>query len=303
MSGSASDVAALSFAIDSSPVVTAAQALDQLRASSDQVTDAHDRLIERSQRYIAVARDMGESIAQMRRQFTDTAQSIDGMLDSLDAARAKLDGTRESFAALSDATGHVQALGEQFGVGAAGIEAFSSQAALLGLSAGQTTLALQRITEALQNQTLAGQQVRAQIQGLGVDLAGLTSNDAGSVLGTVVSRLRGTADGIGKYQTESSILGVTDPNTLYGINNQDYIPVETRRQISLAQRAQRQNSATYGQVARDERGYAQDDAEYEDLSGYYNLGRYGNVFSGLNGRQRSGLAGTLGLAVRHAVHE
>lgn len=303
--GNATDVAALSFAINSSQVVTAAQSLDGLKTSSDGVQDSYDKLTERSQRFIAVARDMGESISQMRRQFQDTSQSLDGLLASLDQARAKLDGTQASFAALSDAAGHVTALGSSFGVTSQALEAFSAQSSMLGLSAGQTTLALQRITEALQNQTLAGQQVRQEIQGLGIDLAGLGANDSAGVLASVVSRLRTTQDGLGKYQTESSILGVTDPNALYTLNNADYVPVSQRREIAYRQSAQRQIGSTTDLVARDERGFYNQDAENSDLGQYYRIGSgvtnatnpfaWTGLAGGLSNAQKAQLAQALGL--------
>jgi hypothetical protein len=148
--------------------------------------------------------------------------------------------------------------------------------------------------------TLAGQQVREQIRGLGVDLAGLTANDAGGVLASVVARLRQTQDGLGKYQTESGILGITDPGTLYGLNTPGYITTAQRRDLGYQQAARRQISQTTQLVSTGERQLGLDNSEYDDLNGQYNVdrnifSRQSNVFSGLSAAQASQLAAAVGL--------
>ena len=223
-------IAGRSFNIDSSQAATAAQNLNTLAAAADNTAESQDRFNQHTQRFIAVAHDLSGSLAEMRRQYQETSATIDESVRSLDLWQQRAGQSAAAFSVFDEARRHVDALGASFGATSTAIQLFYDRAQQLTLNSGETTLALQRITDAIQGQTPGGLSVRHDLDLLGVN-AGSDVNSADQVLSQVVARLRNYRDSPEKSRLAQEF-GVSDPDTLRSLSEPTYIPMAQQRSIS-----------------------------------------------------------------------
>ena len=240
------DLATLGFGVDSSQVEQARRSLDGLRGSAEQASRAHREFALQQASSTAAQQALAQSTATLSKE-------VEGSGTALDALIAKLASTRDMLRASSDAMKEfttvrlqVDALGKSFGVTSQGIEAYYRQAQQLQFSTPQTVTSLQRITDALANQTAAGQQVRRVLQDYGVSLAGLGINDADKALQRFTERMATFADSAQKFRSASLVLGPMDADQYQRINEPDYVSIEKRKE----QVKQQQTDALLGDRAR-----------------------------------------------------
>ncbi len=289
------DLASLGFSVDSSQVSTASSNLDQLRGSTEHATRAHRDFQLQQVQNAAAAEAMRGATAALTKEVTGSSTALDLLMQKLDQARALFRATGEAGKDFDTVRLQVDALGQSFGVTSSGLEAYYRQTQQLQFTTPQTVQSLQRITEALANQTAQGQQVRRVLQDYGVSLAGLGINDADKALQRFTERMRVFQDSAQKFRSAAIVLGPMDADSYARLDMPDYVPITDRKRIAT----QNQYSAEIADRTRNasimNREVDRNQTELEDLRGTYSLGGYGPGSIGLTGAQRESLRGKIGL--------
>jgi hypothetical protein len=237
------DVASLSFNIDTSNVPPAVQNLDQL-------ADATDKVSARTRFLISSSGDANTALTQLATSgraslasFEQISQNLDqvtGRLNAMRAAVADTVGTLQNnglSAALTGMQQQFDAMSQLFGSSAAQLEKFNQQAQYLGMNAYQVTSALQRITEAQQNMTPAGQGLRQGLAREGISTAG----DPSDILRQIVAYTASHQQSQQAFQTFQGFVGPTDPATYARLMNPPYHTMQQQNQMA--------NQATLGYEA------------------------------------------------------
>jgi hypothetical protein len=228
------DVASLSFNIDTSNVPPAVQNLDQL-------ADATDKVSARTRFLISSSGDANTALTQLAtsgraslasfEQISKDLDQVTGRLNAMRAAVADTVGTLQNnglSAALSGMQQQFDAMSQLFGSSAAQLEKFNQQAQYLGMNAYQVTSALQRITEAQQNMTPAGQGLRQGLLREGISTAG----DPSDILRQIVAYTASHQQSQQAFQTFQGFVGPTDPATYARLMNQPYHTIQQQNQMS-----------------------------------------------------------------------
>ena len=265
-------IASLSFGIDSSQTVDASKHLDNLKTSADRVGESHQALTSRFEQSRASFSGFAQDANTARLGLNALNTSVEAMLQRLSDARAAIGSTVDSFKTFDTARTQVDALARSFGASAVGMEAFSRQAGMINITGNQMLYTMSRITAAIENQTAAGKALRATIQSYGVDLAGMTANDANVVLDKFTTASRGYKDTPGHYATVESVLGPVGFDVMGKVNNPDYVTMATQEQ-------RRQDAEFNRQIAEQQRNNSlvrvteeRAQAREADLRSRYSLG-------------------------------
>ena len=273
-------IASLSFGIDSSQTVDASKHLDNLKTSADRVGESHRALASRFEQSRASFSGFAQDANTARLGLNALNTSVEAMLQRLSDARAAIGSTVDSFKTFDTARTQVDALARSFGASAVGMEAFSRQAGMINITGNQMLYTMSRITAAIENQTAAGKALRATIQSYGVDLAGMTANDADVVLDKFTTASRGYKDTPGHYATVESVLGPVGFDVMGKVNNPDY--------VTMATQEQRQRDAEFNwQIAEQQRNNSLVRMEEEraqareaDLRSRYRVGYFNSQSNG-----------------------
>lgn len=265
------DVASLQFNIDSSQASRANQDLNSLADTSDKVSQ---RSAMMTQRFIENTQGLGNlhlALNQMNPALSQTTTSLDMMLQRMDMLRSSM-ATGGAFSAFRDATLQVDALGRTFGQTSSAIEMYTQKATQLNMTSDQTVRSLQRITEAIQNQTAAGHIMTQMMSGLGMNVGSFNPSQAPQVLQQFIEKLRTFGDDPRKYAFAQSVLGPLDADTYQGLMTPKYVP--------FAQLQQRQAQTNISQAVSQSGDWGarlsfqnqQEQQKYDDLSKIYNMG-------------------------------
>ena len=290
------EVAALSFSVDSADTVRASHNLDALRDSSSGVTRQTQLMrLEHVQSRQAM-QQLSQSTQTLDDALGQTGGTLDMLMAKLAQTRQALSGFQSDFSKFSAVQMQVEAVGKAFGVTSTAMEAYYRQANQMGLTTQQTVTSMQRITEALQNQTAAGQQVRKVLQDYGVTLAGLSSKDANVVAQQFADKLRSVQDSVQRYQMAQVVMGPLDPDAYSKLDNPAYVTMDQRRQRTIDasygdKRATAARNAAYLGRQND-----RNDAEYSDLRSRFNP--YAGLFGGMSSDQLADVSKQAGLSGR-----
>jgi hypothetical protein len=264
------DVASLSFQIDTSQVPPAVDQLNKLTEASDKVRGSTRFLVssfgDSSEALMQLASTGRASLASFV-QISENLDTITSRLSALRIAAADTIGTLAGQGLTSALTTFQQqfdAMSTLFGTSAAQLEAFNKQATYLGMNSYQVTSALQRITEAMQNMTPAGQAIRGLLNMEGIS----TSQNAGQILQQVVQYASSHQQSQQAYNTLQAITGPIDPATYAALMNQPYRTIAQRRQEFIGQTLDVQGSqaAQIGTELEFRNQYNRD--AYSDEAGY-----------------------------------
>lgn len=259
------DLATLSFSIDSTQAATASQNLDRLRGSTEQATAAHKNLSQQSLDTQHSLGGMTDISVQLKKQIDTTVTSFDTLIGKMKEARAAFDGSAASFKQWDVATAQVDGLGRAFGTTARGLDAYNQAASQLGFSSQQTAQSLQRITLALENQTAVGAQLRTVMNEYGVSLSGLKIDQADEALRRLQTRFSQVADTAKRTRDIQSVLGTLDPDAMSAIVSPNYVPIQQRREQDIS-RTSSLNAERMYSAARDiERPVQQQRQQLSDL--------------------------------------
>ena len=264
------DIASLAFGIDTSQVKTGISDLDGLSASSDRSRRSQEALTTAHVRFQQETANTIARVSQLRAEYQQTTSALDSLIARMDATRAAMNTGSQAFANFAQARAQVEALGAAFGQTSTQLEGYTRQASQIGLSSAQTVLSLQRVTDAMMNQTQAGQAIRQVMLDYGVSLQTLTSGNAAQALQSFADRMKTVADSATKFRQVQAVLGTTDPTTYARLNDPDYVPMATRYERQRVAANAQVIGDTTRRVALSSRALDQDQARYDDLSGTYN---------------------------------
>jgi hypothetical protein len=246
------DIASLSFNIDTSNVPPATNDLDRLSDSAEKVRASTRFLVSDFSNTNDALQQLATSGRASLASFVAISQDLDGITARLGAMRqaaadtiGTLGGSNMS-AALTTFQQQFATMATLFGTSAAQLEAFNKQAEYLGMNSYQVTAALQRITQAQQNMTPAGAAIRQALNQEGIS----TNQDASQIIQQAQSYYAGHAQSQQAYDTLQLLLGPQDPATATALRYQGYRTIASRRQEFIAQTLDQQGAQT-GQVASD----------------------------------------------------
>jgi hypothetical protein len=277
------DLASLSFDIDSSQAQRAIAVLETLKASSITVTAA---ATQQRQAFTT----LGQTYDQQRDQLTRLTQqtstydgTLQGLISRLNDMRRVMSDSQTAMNAYASTLVQASSAATALNASVDGLERYIQRARQLGTTTNDLATGFERITAALKNQTVAGNETRLMLQRLGVSVDGLGPNQADTVLQQLVERLRGFRSTQGTTQAFQQVLGPSfDAQALTGLQAQPY---QTMRQRELEERATQQRTQIDSQMVQIQRITAElqrNEARREDLLSRYTL--------------QGGVVGRLGLA-------
>lgn len=280
------DIASLSFDIDSSQAQRAISVLETLKATSISVAQA-------SQQQTAAAKPLTQIYDQQRDQIgrlSDQTRSYDGTLQGLigrvNSFRQVMNDSQAAANAFGRSLVEATAAANTFNASIAGLERYVATANQLKVSFADIATGFERITAALQNQTQAGVAARTALSGLGVSLQGMGPNQSDQVLQALADQLR-------KYQMTSNTIGLAqqvlgpsaDARALIALQNQPYRPTQQRIELDRQSASQAQIATQQEQILRLTASLDRQNARRADLAGMYSenhtfLGRLGITGNG-----------------------
>ncbi len=245
------DIAALSFNIDTSNVPPAVDHLNKL-------SDAADHVRASTRFLVGSVSDSNQALQQLASSGRASLSSFIQISENLDVVTARLTALRAAAAdtigtlggqGLSQALTMFQqqfaAMATVFGTSTAQLEAFNKQAEYLSLNSYQVTSALQRITQAQQNMTPYGQAIRGELNQEGISV----NNDPSAILRKVQEYYASHQNSQQALNVLQSIVGPLDPTTAAAFQNQGYKTVAQRRQEFIGQTLDQQASGTSDRAA------------------------------------------------------
>lgn len=293
---SGQDMASLGLSVDSSQVIKATAGLDQLSQSAGGAGRANVLFALQAAQAQASAASFRETVQALNRDIDGTGTALDGLMRRLDQTRQVVIQTRDGMAEFTKVRVEVEALGVSFGVTSTAMEAYYRQSQQIGFTTQQTAQSLQRITEALANQTVQGQQARRVLQDYGVAMQGLTPKDAPAVLANFTAKLREFADSAQKARSASVVLGPLDPDAFGRLNDPDYVSSDEKRRRQIQNGYAEEIATRTRNASMITRQNGKEDAELADLSTRFRVGSSWNPFaSGMSSADRMLLQSRIGL--------
>lgn len=259
------EIGALSFSIDSREALTAVDALDRLQRQAGSTAQASQALSRETGETQRALRDLAQQAQMSDMALRQTAQGLDGLLQRVQLLSREVGVFRASTQDLNTALGQLRAAGELFGTSATGIESFVRASRSIGQTSFETVQALQRITQALEGTTVAGERARRVLREYGVQTDGRGAEDAGQVLREFVGRLRQTRPDALRNEEIFAVLGPQSIETMAAISSESYRSIGQRRRSDeantlnpLALQVQLSNATRQQRVGNQR-------AEYDDL--------------------------------------
>jgi chromosome segregation ATPase len=208
--------AGLTFQINTDQVGDANQKLAELQARADAITQISGRMAQRFIDNQAALGGMALAMNQINPALAQASSSIDQLVQRMDALRQATNVIYGAFGdqaqqALERTALQLDNLAKTFGQTSTGVEMYARQARDLHLTTDQMVTSIQRVTEALRDQTDAGHQVRLIMQSMGVNLDGLHPSDAPTVLRTFMTQMGAYANTPQRFALTQAVLGPLDP--------------------------------------------------------------------------------------------
>lgn len=290
------DVAALGFQVDSSEIQYANTHLDTMRASSEATGRAVGQFGLSTSQARASLQAFRQTAQALNQDLGATGTVLDVVMAKLDQTRQVLRNSAEAMKDFSTIRVQVEAVGLAFGQTSTGVEAYYRQSQLLGLSTAQTVTSLQRVSEALTNQTMMGQQTRRVMEDYGVALTDTSGKAVAAdvALARFTERMRTYADTAQKFRTAALVLGPLDPDSYGKVNDPGYISIDQKKREVAQSHYTTEIADRTRNASLIEKDVNRNAAELADLGGRYNLGY--NSATGLSASQRGELRSKAGLS-------
>lgn len=267
------DIASLSFNIDTSQVPPATDSLDKLSTAADKVRASTRFLVSNFSSTNDAIQQLATSGRASLASFVQISQNLDDITARLQALRGAAADTIGTFggngmaSALTSFQQQFTAMATLFGTSAAQLEAFNKQAQYLQLNAYQVTSALQRITEAQQNMTPAGQAIR---QALNLEHINMNGNPS-DILRQVQAYYASHQNSQFAANTLQEILGPIDPATMAAFRYQPYRSIGTQAQFQSSQHFDTLAAQVQNQNAGLQYTNQMASAQYKDLNRNFSI--------------------------------
>ena len=245
------------------------------QVNSDQVRDATDRLNSMADSTIRSAtssreltthfRSASQELSMLTGVMNDTGASISNTSQSLERLLGQLDRARGGFSISGNLLDPKQ------------MAEFNAQGSALIMQAPQIATGLDRISQALQNQTQVGQQTRMMMRDLHVQLQDLRPEDVAQGLERVVERLRRLQDGTTKQSLVTTFFGPMSPGDYETLMHP--APVSVATQDFNKRMIEQQGNIAHADSATRELRRMNDnqDREWADMRQYFMHGLWGAV--------------------------
>jgi len=220
------DIAALSFSINSEPARDARRNLDEMRSAARDAAQQAQDMSRGFERSMETTKAFTAGITDFAKSTREAATGIEALVDRVNKLALATSGLSGPLKELQQAYGQLEGAAKVFGTTAAGLEAFSRQARQVGLDGQETVNALRRIQQALEGITAEGRQARAVLESYGVAVAGLGRGDADRVLRDFVSRSRLYQDDAMSRADIQSVLGPMSGEGFAALANPAYRTIE-----------------------------------------------------------------------------
>lgn len=237
------DVAALSFSIDSSQAREARRNLDEMRSASRDAAAQAAEMARGFERSMESTRGFRGEITQFGTAAREAGNSLDALIERVNRLAAASSGLSGPLKELQQAYGLLEGTGRMFGTTAQGIESFSRQARQIGLDSQETVNALRRIQSALEGVTAEGRTARTVLESYGVTMAGLGRNDADRVLRDFVARTRTFRDDAGTRGDIAAVMGPMSPEAFAAMASPAYRTIEQQARGEREREQQRIGAA------------------------------------------------------------
>lgn len=266
------DDPALSFAIDSSQAQRAIGVLETLKATSVGLVQTNQNLATSNQNLTQIygqERDRLQSLAETTSLYGGT---LGGLVDKLNAVRPGITSTTAALEGYTQVLRQAVAATTQMNAGVDGLDRYATKARDLRLQTQDLATGLDRITAALQNQTIAGHETALTLGRLGISVEGIASNRPDVVLQQLADRIRGFRDTQLRLAAVQEVLGPTaDAGTVQALERQPYVPVAEQQRRERNASAQAEVDATQVQVQRRATELERNEARRQDLVSQYSL--------------------------------
>lgn len=263
------DLAPLQFSIDSSGAVSATQALDAMVRSSTETTRAVRTLAESSTSTTSALRDLAQQSVLTDQALRQAGTGIDGLISKVQLLSREIGTFQATTRDMQTALGQLRAAGELFGTSAAGLDSFARASRAVGQNSFEMVQSLQRIQQALEGTTQAGQRAREVLRNYGIEVQGLRPEDAGDVLRRFVSARNSYASDSRRNEDDSAVLGRMSIETLASIGGSDYRTEAQRRREAETSVSTPRFLQTEQSISERSSAVARRRSEREDLTGEY----------------------------------
>lgn len=264
------DLASLSFDIDSTQAQRAVAALEALKASSISVVQSTNQVNTANQSLTQSYSQQRDALGQLADQTRNYDGTLTGLITRLNTLRTGIDGSRMGMAAYTATMRDATAASQQFNATIEGLDRYVSKTRELNIVIRDTATGLQTITAAQQNLTVSGNNARVALEGMGVTMAALNSNNPAAVLEQLATRLRGVRASQATLNQAQQILGPSfTPQAYQSLTLQPYIPAEQRTATQLAASTAAQIDMTRQQNDRRSADETRIRAELADLRSRY----------------------------------
>jgi len=269
------DIAQLSFAIDSSQAAQATRNLEGMKAAAAGVTEGQRKLDQALQDGRRSVVDYGEKAALLTSSLTAVHSALDGVVERANKATGALRDSASAMGEFQTAMRGLDGLARSFEMSASGLEGYARSARQAGLASNETLTALQNIQAAFEGVTAKGQQARAVLENYGLSVRGLDRNQAGNVMTQFISRMQTFADDPQRLRDAMTVMGPLGADTVTRLSYPDYRSTEQqRREAEAHQRAQNTALAREG-IFRLNNANSQMEGRYGELRGLWGEGEAG----------------------------
>lgn len=260
------EAASLSFAIDSSQAVTGAQALDRLTSAATASQASQRALSEQTVEAQRALQQLTTQSAQLDAALRSQAGAIDMLVARVQLASREVGLFRSTSAELVTVLGQLNAAAQLFGTTASGLDSFARASRNIGLNASETVSALQRITQALEATTLAGQRARNVLESYGVQTQGRGPGDEAAVLREYVAARRQFAPDARRNDDDFAVFGSLSVESLAAVANPRYRTIAQQQRSLDEGETQRRVLAQRSFTAQRSMDLDRQRAEFEDLT-------------------------------------
>lgn len=278
------DIASLQFSIDSSQAVTSMDALAKLQERAAglaqqkrEVTRESNAANESFGRQRTAAAGLTAGLGDLVTVQQQVATSGSRSVSVFDELNTKLEEAQRNIGNVADGTQkfiqvnrEAESVARVFGQTADALVAYIGRTNDLKLAADATASSLDRITRALENQTMAGAQVRAVMAQYGVDMSKFAMNEPDKAVGAFIDRARTYRDTPAKTRDIQMVMGPMSPDDLNTLMTPGYVPMEQRREQESARDASAYISRVFSDIDYRQRQLERERAETEDYRAKYN---------------------------------
>jgi hypothetical protein len=265
------DLASLSFSIDSSQAKQASDTLTAMALAAAQANTSQKDLAQTSAAFSQSLQQQLQAMTMWQFGLQQAGSALQLMITQMHAWQDVMGTSTTATNSFRDSLNQVIAVATTFGQSAAGFETFVNQANRLKLAADQIPQALQRISAATENQTPFGMQVRQVAQSYGTIVPQGGYDQAGDVLQSFVANAGQYRDTMQKLRDIQTVLGPMDAQSIRQLQRLDYVPIATQQARNYAQSYNVQADRTAQFVDQQTYQNNQFAAQYADLTSRYNV--------------------------------